>query len=190
MAKAKADQLAIWQAQNELLLSAGIDVVNRSFCINKDIDKHTFAEVDAKLSFFEREPKQPVTIKINSCGGSVYDAWAVCSRILNSKCVVNIEAHGAIMSAATMIFACGKLRSASKYCTFMFHQSSSIMNGKLSDIKNEVHALEAEEDMYVKFLSERSKKSVAFWKKIIATNKDVYVSADKVLKTGLFERIF
>jgi ATP-dependent Clp protease, protease subunit len=190
----KDTALGIWNAQNELLLDYGIDVIGRSFCLSKDIGEHTFAEIDAKLSILERDldegSPRPITIKLNSVGGSIYDAWAIVSRIKSSPCPITMEAYGCVMSAATMIFLAGKKKRVSKYCEFMFHQSSIGLEGSINVIQNVLKSMGKEEEMYCTFLQENSKKSRLFWKKLINSNKDVFLTAEQVLKLGLAEEIF
>lgn len=195
MSEKNVQELAvhIWNMQNDLMLDYGIDTVNRTFCINKDIDHHSFQEIDAKLNLLERDAgpdMAPITIKINSCGGSIYDAWAVVARIKKSPCVIRTEAYGAIMSAATMIFAAGTERAVSRYCEFMFHQASVGVEGPVHSIVNVINSLNREEKMYCEFLQENSKKSSNFWKKMLHSKKDVYLTAEQVVKLGIAKEIF
>lgn len=187
--------IQIWAAQNDLLLEYGLDIVGRSFCISRDVDENSFAEIDAKLCILERETtgsnQQPITIKINSCGGSVHDAWAIVSRIKRSPCPIITEAYGAVYSAATMIFASGSTRRVSKYCEFMYHAASvSDVTGQKHAIKSVVTSMEREETVYCSFLKENSKKSRRWWKKLLDSKKDVYLTAEQVLKLGVAEEIF
>ncbi len=185
----------IWAAQNDLVLEYGIDVVGRSFCLSRDIDENSFAEIDAKLCILEREPyeseRQPITIKINSVGGSVHDAWAIVSRIKRSPCPIITEAYGAVYSAATMIFAAGSTRRASKYCEFMYHSTSvTEVTGQKHSVKSVLVSMEREEQLYCEFLEQNSKKSRRWWKKLLDSKKDVYLTAEQVLKLGVAEEIF
>ena len=186
--------LFIWSAQNELLLDYGIDVVNRSFCLNRDIEQVTFTEVDACLSLLERDTAtrdQPITIKLNSVGGDVHAAWAIVSRIKASPCPITVEAYGCVMSAATMIFCAGGKRRVSKYAEFMFHQSNvENLSGSLHALENMTKGMRREEEMYCTFLHESSKKSRQFWKKLINSKKDVFLTAEQVIKLGLAQEIF
>jgi ATP-dependent protease ClpP protease subunit len=186
--------LQIWSLQNDLLLDYGVDVVTRSFSLKSYIDDKSFNELDAKLSMLEKDgdlkKPAPITIKLNNGGGEIYAAWGMVSRIKASPCPIYIEAHGHIMSAATMIFAAGKKRRASKYCTFMFHESQIGIDGKLSDVKNYTRHLDQEENMYSQFLADHSKKSLKFWKSVLGTRKDVYLTAKEVADFGLIEEVF
>lgn len=185
----------IWAAQNDLCLEYGIDVISRSFCIARDIDADSFAEIDAKLSILERGEgdgvHSPITIKINSCGGSVHDAWAIVARIKRSPCQITTEAYGAVYSAATMIFAAGAVRKVSRYCEFMFHATSvSEVAGQKHSIKSVMTSMDREEQLYCKLLEENSNKSRRWWKKLLDSKRDVYLTAEQVLKLGLTEEIF
>lgn len=187
--------IQIWAAQNDLLLEYGLDIVGRSFCISRDVDENSFAEIDAKLCILEREStgssNQPITIKINSCGGSVHDAWAIVSRIKRSPCPIITEAYGAVYSAATMIFASGSTRRVSKYCEFMYHSTSvTEVAGQKHAVKSVLTSMEREELVYCTFLEQNSKKSRRWWKKLLDSKKDVYLTAEQVLKLGVAEEIF
>ncbi len=193
MSDIKDTAIQIWTIQNELALEYGIDVVRRSFCISSDIDDTTFEVVDAKLNILERslEDTSDITIKLNCLGGDVYNAWAIVSRMQSSPCNVNVEAYGTVMSAATMIFAAGKKRRVSKYCEFMFHQTQvSEMQGSLAAIETATESMKREERMYCRLLAENSKKSVQWWHKMLSLKKDIYLTAEQMIKIGLAEEIF
>jgi hypothetical protein len=72
----------------------------------------------------ESEDKSTVTIKINSPGGSTYDAMAIIGRIRSAKCYIVTEGYGQIMSAASLILASGRKRRINKYAFLMWHEAS------------------------------------------------------------------
>lgn len=187
--------LQIWDLQNDLLLSYGVDMVERSFSLKSQIDENSFNELDVKLSLLERNGDEkgkasPITIKLNNGGGDVYTAWAMVSRIRKSPCKIIVEAHGHVMSAATLIFAAGTIRKASKYCTFMFHEVQTGLDGSTSQFADLLKQLGREQSMICQHLADRSTKSVSFWKKVLAARKDVYFTTSEVKKLGLIEEIF
>ena len=61
----------------DYLFDQGVNFVDRVIQINEEIDAHSFAFIDAALSELERASKKTITIRINSPGGSVYDALAM-----------------------------------------------------------------------------------------------------------------
>ena len=108
----------------DYLFDQGVNFVDRVIQINEEIDDHSFAFVDAALSELERASKKTITIRINSPGGSVYDALAMIGRLNASSCRIVTEAYGQVMSASTLLLAAGKKRRMSKYCVFMEHKMS------------------------------------------------------------------
>lgn len=176
----------------DILLSHGIDISNRSFSITGEIEEKLFEIVDFKMSILEQASKKaPITIKLNSPGGEVSTAWAVVSRLERSPCKIHIEAHGTVASAATIILACGFKRAVSKYCSIIFHETSlEDVSGKLSGIKNLLSNWSKEQDMYIRFLADRSTKTVDFWNRVIESKKDVYLTPAQLLKIGLIDEVF
>jgi len=64
---------------------------------------------------------EPISVYINSGGGSVYDGLALYSAIKNSPTTVVTIASGMVGSAALLIFLAGKYRVAYPYTTFLYH---------------------------------------------------------------------
>jgi ATP-dependent protease ClpP protease subunit len=64
----------------DYLFDQGVNFVDRVIQINEEIDDHSFAFIDAALSELERASKKTITIRINSPGGSVYDALAMIGK--------------------------------------------------------------------------------------------------------------
>ena len=113
----------------DYLFEQGVNFVDRVIQINEEISDHSFAFMDAALSELERSSKKTITIRINSPGGSVYDALAMIGRLNASNCIIVTQAYGHVMRAATLLLAAGKKRRMSKYCVFMAHQMSYYIGG-------------------------------------------------------------
>ena len=95
----------------EYLFDQGVNFVDRVIQINEEIGEESFAFIDAALSELERTSKKTITVRINSPGGSVYDALAIVGRLNSSNCRIVTEAYGHVMSAATLLLAAGRMRS-------------------------------------------------------------------------------
>lgn len=175
-----------------LLFSQGIDTVSRSFSFTGEIDDKSFEIVDIKMTILEQANKKaPITIKLNSPGGAVTAAWSIASRIQRSTCPVNIEVHGEASSAATIILACGKKRSVSRFSTLVFHETRfDEVTGKLSDLKDLVTRWTREQHVYATFLASKSKKSAKFWNRVMNTKKDIYLTPAQLLAMGLIDEVF
>lgn len=180
-------------AQASLLLDYSfgykVDFKNRIITISGDIDKDVFEIIDAGLTEMESQSRKAVTIKINSGGGDTYQAAAIVGRLRESKCKIITKGYGYIMSAATIILACGHERFCSKYAMFMHHESSYGFEGKHSTTKDLVEQLEREDDLWCMWMEEFTAKPKAFWRKT-GVRKDAYFTADQLLELGVVDQIF
>lgn len=104
---------------------------------------------------------EPILILINSVGGSLSDAVAICNILEGVKNPIITVAMGNCISAAVMIFLCGKSRYVGKNITFMIHQPYIISS---DDIQN----LKRNEDLSVGL-----KRSLNIYKKYIVKNTDI-----------------
>jgi ATP-dependent Clp protease protease subunit len=131
---------------------------------------------------------EPVNIVINSDGGDVYEALGMIDFIQSLNVKVNTICRGRAMSAAALLLCSGTgVRAASKNSTIMFHEMSSGIYGKSSDMKANVQHMEKLEDILVSIMSENSKKDRKFWKD--TTIKDYYLSPEEALQLGVIDSI-
>jgi ATP-dependent Clp protease protease subunit len=161
-------------------------VIRISGVIGSEID---FEFIDAALSELERISDEAITIKINSPGGGVDEALAIVGRITSSPCHIVTEGYGAIMSAATLILACGDRRRMSRFAKFMHHESSYGSIGRHTSIKNEVSQMEREEHQWAEWMSEMSNEDAEFWYKK-GINLNTYFNAEKCKKLGVVDEVF
>lgn len=85
------------------------------------IDRNMSNLVDVELAQL-KDDNEPVIVLINSEGGILSDAIAICNllnAVPNKKITIAI---GACASAAAMIFACGNTRYVAKDAQYMIHQ--------------------------------------------------------------------
>jgi ATP-dependent protease ClpP protease subunit len=172
----------------DYLFEQGINFVDRVIQINEEIGEASFAFLDAALSELERSGKKTITIRINSPGGSVYDALAMVGRIKASNCRVVTEAYGHVMSAATLLLAAGRKRTMSKYCVFMAHQMSYYIGGSHAETKEEVEQVEKQERQWCLWMSELSNKDAEFWYNQ-TYKKNLYLTPDECLEYGVIDEI-
>jgi ATP-dependent Clp protease protease subunit len=173
----------------EYLFENCIDLKHRIIRITGPIGDATFEDFDVQITELEKQnPRKTITVRINSPGGSVYDALAIVGRMKASKCPIVTEGYGHIMSAATMVLAAGDKRKISKFAHFMHHKSSYMVGGDHDSIVEEVAQMEREERLWSKWMSEMSDKSEKFWYDS-AKKKNFYMSAEEALKIGVVDEI-
>jgi ATP-dependent protease ClpP protease subunit len=123
----------------EYSFNRGVDLENRIIRLTEDIEEHHFDWFDSALTALEAENRKRVTLRISSYGGDVYSALGIIGRMRNSKCLIDTEGYGKIMSASTAILAAGHKRSMSSLAEFMHHESSYSVEGRHSEIQHEVN---------------------------------------------------
>lgn len=201
MAKTKTD-FEYEKLRLEYIFTSGVDFKNRTVRVCGQIgspqygpfgdmseDFCDFNIIDSALTEMEKESiDKPITIKINSPGGSVYEALSIVGRLKASPCQIITEGYGHVMSSATLILACGDVRKLSKYCVSMFHQSSYGVSGSHEEIKEAVQQAEREEKLWARWIAELSNKSESFWYKTVK-KKNVYLTSEEMLKYGVVDEI-
>lgn len=182
------------QKENELELilkhqfENGINLKSRTIQLVGEIDYQKFELVDAALTELDRYNNKQITVRINSEGGSVYDALAIIGRLRNSKSRIITEGYGCIMSAATLILASGDKRKVAKEAWFMHHESAYGFDGKYSEHAHYLAQKEREEEQWSNLMSELTFKDKNFWRR--AGTLDSYFTAEELKEYGVVDEIF
>lgn len=154
-----------------------------------EIDDELFHLVESSLTEMESYNRQPITIRIYSEGGDEYAAQAIVGRMKRSKCKIVTEGYGCIMSAATLILAAGDRRRVSKYCSFMWHESSYSVDERHSSAKATVAHMEWLENSWAQWMAELSSKPKKFFYEE-AKHVDKYWSPEQLIEYGIVDEIF
>lgn len=96
----------------------------------------TNASEDTEIEFY-----------INCYGGSVFTACTLLTAMRKSKAKITTHAAGIVASAATYIFLQGDELIFEPYSQFLFHSTSCVFDGRLLDIKEQLDAVEKQEDV-------------------------------------------
>lgn len=167
----------------------GVDLVGRSIQLVGVIDEEMFRLVDTALNLLERDSKATVTFKINSQGGSVYDAMAIIGRMRSSKCKIVTEGYGSVMSAATLILAAGDKRRISELSWVMWHESSYDVGGTHTQVKHFSQQVDREDKMWVQMMAKLTLATADFWQNKGQSGKDFYLNAKECLELGIVDEI-
>ncbi len=100
-----------------------------------------------------------VNLYLNTPGGSLSATLSIIHAINRSQATVTAIADGDVHSAGTLIFLAAPNRSIMPYANFMFHDASSGVNGKVSEITKNLEAskkllTQINSDIYYPYLSE------------------------------------
>jgi len=171
----------------------GIDVNASSVLLFGEIMDGTLYDLITRIRAVlhmrdETRKNDPINLVINSTGGSVYEALGIIDYIQSLDVKVNTIVRGCAMSAAALILCAGTgVRAASKNSTIMFHEMSSDIYGKSSDMKANVQHMEKLEDILLDIMHTNSKKDVEWWK--TTTIKDFYITPVEALELGVIDTI-
>jgi ATP-dependent Clp protease protease subunit len=171
----------------------GIDVESSTIYMFGDITDGTLYDFMLRVRAIlhmrdESKKEEPINIIINSDGGDVYEALGMIDYLQSLNVKVNTICRGRAMSAAALLLCSGTgVRGASKNSTIMFHEMSSGIYGKSSDMKANVQHMEKLEEILVTIMSQNSNKNDEFWKD--KTIKDYYLSPEEALQLGVIDTI-
>jgi ATP-dependent protease ClpP protease subunit len=167
----------------------GVNFKERTISLVGEIEASMFTLVDIALTEMEAQSKATITVRINSPGGSTYDAMAIIGRLKSSKCYIVTEGYGHVMSAATLILACGDRRRISKYAWFMHHEAAYEAGGRHSEIKNVWTQVEREEKFWAECLAQFTKRDAKFWEKT-GISLDKFYSPQDLVEMGVADEVF
>ncbi len=168
----------------------GINFLDRTIQITGEIqDNSSFDWLDAALTEMERGSRKSITIKINSPGGSVYEALAMVDRIQESKCQIITKCYGHAMSAASLILASGDKRLMGSRSWCMMHEISTATTGSVSEMEDQLDQIKREMNEWSKAMADFTNMNEEFWKAALH-KKDFYLTAEECLEHGIIDGIF
>ncbi len=170
----------------------GVDSTDNVIFIQDEIQSGLTFDVISKVRLLKKINGNVDTINIllNSGGGDVIETLALIDYMKSQKDQIkfNIIVRGMAMSAAALLLANGTgTRAASKHSKIMVHQLSTIVVGKLSDVKSNAKFSEELELECNRLMAESTKMEREYWENI--QSSDYFMSAEKALELGIIDVI-
>jgi ATP-dependent Clp protease, protease subunit len=170
----------------------GIDTENNIIFIQDEIQSGLTFDIVSKVRLLKKIKGNidSVNILLNSGGGDVIETLALIDYMKSQKDQIkfNIIVRGMAMSAAALLLANGTgTRAASKHSKIMVHQLSTIVVGKLSDVKSNAKFSEELETECNQLMAESTKMDKDYWQNI--QSSDYFMSAEKALELGIIDVI-
>jgi ATP-dependent Clp protease protease subunit len=166
---------------------------DRIVCLTGPIDEQSAGLVTAQMLYLEAEDsEQPIRLYLQSPGGDVYAALAICDTMGLLHAPVSTVAMGLCASAAAVVLACGQ--QGQRFClphsTIMVHEPWVMGPGSrttASDLR-----IEAEETLRLRtvlqnLLAERTGRSVEQVARDM--ERDVWLPAARAVEYGLADGI-
>jgi len=167
-------------------------LINRRVFFSEDVNQESSTLAIRKLWYLDAiAPGKPITLVINSPGGSVDAGFAVWDQIKMLSCPVTTLVTGLAASMGSVLSLCAAKgrRFASPNARFLIHQPSihGAVHGQASDL--EIHAREILRtrsriiDLYVEATG-KDQATIA-----LAIERDTWLSAKEAKEFGLLDRI-
>ena len=186
----KKENGSLYEALHNQLATL-VDYNDSIIFLNDDITDNTLTDLIIRMrSLLQNRDnkKAPVNLMINSPGGDVHEMLGIIDYIESLDVKVNTICRGRAFSAAAIILACGTgTRMMSKRSTVMFHQSSSFLGGKMSDISAYLDNVKNIEKTIYDILAEKTNKDQAWWKDNMKT--DLYLTAEQLKEFNVIDEI-
>lgn len=156
------------------------------------IDSDTAEDIIRKLWYLEaKAPGKPITLVINSPGGSIDAGFAIWDQIkmVSSPVTTLVTGLAASMGSILSLVAAPGRRFATKNARFMVHQPrlSGVIQGQATDLEIQAKEMLKTRATLVELYVEKTGKSVAEIDRAI--DRDTWMTAEEALEFGLLDKI-
>jgi len=137
------------------------------------------------------ETEVPLTLFINSMGGSLTDAFALIDIMHNSHRKIRTFGIGNVMSAAFLVFTSGLKgeRYIGKNTSIMCHQYTGEIYGKHHDLTAQYKETESLNQRMVEVLKKATYLDERTIKKRLLPPSDVWLSPDEIIDLGIADNL-
>ena len=150
-------------------------------------DEITGATFNRVLKEIKAAGRKPVTLSINSPGGSVIAGAAILSSLRAHRPGVEVEIIGLAASMASVIATVGQPAKMASNALWMAHNPSSSSTGTAADLRKDADTLDKFRDTLVAAYSRKSKKTAA---EIMALmDSETWLSASEALAASFIDEI-
>lgn len=184
----------------------------RTINLYGDINERVGADVVAALLYLENSshmemPEHPdnteempivvarsIAMLVSTHGGTASDMFSildVMDMIKERTCDIETIGIGKVMSAGVPILAAGTpgKRAVGRNCRIMLHNVMAGTGGTIFSMENELEEIKWIQERYIETLANYTKLTPTKIKKLLKTQKDVYISAEEAIKMGIADQI-
>lgn len=173
---------------------------NRVIYFHDQISLYSVESAINKIQTLNKEKnahlsKEPITIHLDSVGGSIPSALQLITTIRRSRIPVHIKANATICSAAIPVLSAGDHRTATDLTCFMHHHmvhTSFFESFTAEKYQEKINEFNFIEDKWLNFLEKRTKLNKKEWIELIggpSIDKTYWFSATEALTYGLIDEI-
>jgi ATP-dependent Clp protease, protease subunit len=162
----------------------------RTLIVAEEVSDTLYRHVATMLTLLERrDPKAPITVFVNSPGGSADSGFAIYDLLRFSPCPITTVANGVIASAAVLIYlGTNKERRFSlPNARFLLHQPSTATRGQATDIDITAREIVKLRTRYNQIVHEQTGKAVEQVTK--DSDRDFWLTSTEAVEYGLVGRL-
>lgn len=166
---------------------------HRTIIMNEDVSDNIVESVIMPLLNFEADDSdEPVTLIINTVGGSVSDGLVLCNIIDNYSKKLNIVVLGYAYSMGTIILCAGAhndnvVRSCYKFSTALLHGGETSISGSSGQAKDNWQFVQKLEEIIKHYVL--SQTSITEEEYNASERHEMYLTSEQMLEKGLVDKI-
>ncbi len=162
----------------------------RTLLVSGPVDDKLCAGVVARLLVLEdRDPEAPITVIINSPGGSADSGFAMYDMLRFVRCPIRTMVNGLCASAAVLVHLGGDAgsRTALPGSRFLLHQPSTAGQGSASDLRITAEQIVKLRSSYNQIVADATGRPLD--EILEAVSRDFWLSAAEAKEYGLIDKI-
>lgn len=137
---------------------------------------------------------RPINMYVSTHGGIASDMFSILDimdMIKKNTCDINTYGVGKVMSAGVPILAAGTKgkRKIGKNCRIMLHNVLAGAGGTIFNMENELEEIKWVQDSYIEVLAGYTKMTKTKIRKLLKSQRDVYISAEEAVELGIADHI-
>lgn len=143
------------------------------------------------MRWSRRDPKKPITVYLNTPGGSIFDGNALGHTIDQLRAKghkITIYGSGTVLSMGAVLLQYADERVLAKDSVFMVHSMSGGLSGSIESVVDATKMWEEVNDRLLTKLTERANISKQALKNKVK-RKELFLTAEEALKMGFCDRV-
>lgn len=175
-------------------LDHSIDLRTRTIYLVGDIEVEWILPAVQYLHLFSspkyyKNYKEPITLIVNSQGGSDDMAFFMYDAIQSCGAPVHTVGTGMVCSAATLILSCGHKRLGTENLWLMTHKGSTSLSGDDDSVMSAAKLQAKVADRYWKLLERHTKRTALNWYRNSRDHGELWLNAEQALEWGVIDNI-
>jgi ATP-dependent Clp protease protease subunit len=170
-----------------------IDATNpRVVFLIGEVSEASVAYACVQIMSLNLQNNEPITLFVNTYGGSIHEMYALYDVIQLSSAPVRTFGLGKVMSAGVLILASGQKghRAASASCSIMVHAASGGARGTIREMATTInHVIELENRMWTALAHETGRSAEDWYERTGQGTRDVFLSAEEAKELGIIDTV-